>query len=99
MSRGIIIRPEAEAELAEAYAWYGQQRPSLGDEFLLRLDACLSTIQSNPVLHPIVHRDIRRALLRRFPYGVFYVLGEDRITVLAILHLSRDPTRWMDRSP
>ena len=99
MSPGIVIRPAAEAELAEAYAWYEQQRPGLGDGFLLRVDACVSGIQRNPLLHPIVHRDVRRAFLRRFPYGVFYVPGEDRITVLAILHLSRDPTRWMDRSP
>jgi len=99
MSRRIILRSEAEAELAEAYAWYEQQRPGLGDEFLLRLDACLSDIQGNPLLHPVVHRDVRRALLRRFPYGVFYVPGEDCITILAIFQLSRDPTRWMDRSP
>lgn len=99
MSRGITIRPEAEAELAEAYAWYERQRPGLGDEFLVRLDECLSSIQSRPLLHPIVHREVRRALLRRFPYGVFYVLGEDRVTVLAVPHLSRAPTRWMDRSP
>lgn len=66
MSRRLIIRPEAEADLREAYAWYEEQRPGLGDEFLRAVDDCLAAIRRYPMMHPLVHREARRALARRF---------------------------------
>ena len=98
MTRRLVVRPEAEAELREAYAWYEERRPGLGDEFLLCIDACLDSIERHPGLHPVIHRGVRRALLRRFPYGVFYVMAENTISVAAVFHLSRDPERWIQRS-
>ncbi len=95
----VIVRPQAEAELHEAYDWYETQRPGLGEEFLLCVDACMAAIHHNPRLYPPIHGDVRRALMRRFPYGVFYVLGDEAITVLAVFHLSRDPRRWQQRAP
>ncbi|MFC1805905.1 type II toxin-antitoxin system RelE/ParE family toxin [Planctomycetota bacterium] len=97
MSCRIIIRPEAERDLAEAFAWYEEHRPGLGDEFLLCVEACLASIQRHPALNVAVRRGTRRALLRRFPFGVFYQVREQTISVLAVCHLSRDPRRWQDR--
>jgi len=94
----VVVRPEAEAELHEAYAWYEAQRTGLGDEFLQCAGASIASIQRNPRIHSVVHRTVRRALLRRFPYGLFYVVEENAVSVIAILHLSRDPDRWMRRS-
>ena len=98
MSRRLIIRPEAEAELAEAYRWYETHRPGLGEDFLLCVDARLASIQRNPALYPTVHKKVRRALVRRFPYGVFYVSERDTIAVIAIMHLGRSPERWRRRA-
>jgi plasmid stabilization system protein ParE len=98
MSRPLIIRPEAEAELAEAFEWYEQQREGLGKDFLLSIEASLAEIRRRPRSFPVVHRDTRRALIRRFPYGIFFLDEETRITVLAIFHAKRNPKRWRKRS-
>jgi toxin ParE1/3/4 len=93
----LIIRPEAEAELAEAFDWYEQRVPGLGEEFLVAFDVALASILSNPLQHPALHRGIRRALTRRFPYQVLFLVEEDVITVIAVFHGARDPRRWQDR--
>lgn len=67
MKRQILIRPEAEAEIEEAYAWYEEQRAGLGSDFLLCVEEGLEKIRKTPDMYPIVHRDIRRLLIRRFP--------------------------------
>ena len=72
MKKPLIVRPEAEVELAEAYQWYEQQVHGLGAQFLLCVDAVMASIERNPQLFPVVHKGvIRRALTRRFPYSVF----------------------------
>ena len=97
MKRPLIIRPEAEFDLAEAYGWYETQLSGLGSQFLLSVDAALSSIQRTPELYPVIHKNVRRSLIRRFPYGVFYVAEQDRIVILAVLHARRDPQSWKDR--
>ena len=94
----VRFRREAEAEVLDARAWYRERGFELGKEFLRSFDACLATIQRLPESHPFVYRDIRRALLNRFPYGVFYVREGDTITVLACFHAKRNPTTWKERA-
>jgi plasmid stabilization system protein ParE len=72
MSRTLIIRPEAQDELAAAERWYEQQRPGTGAAFVQAVDAVIARILSVPELYSVVHDDVRCALLRRFPYGVYY---------------------------
>jgi toxin ParE1/3/4 len=99
VSLGLLIKPKAEEDLAEAYDWYEEQRIGLGDELLLCVESAIESARRNPELFPAVRRDVRRALTRRFPYGVFYVVESDRIVVLAIYHSSRDPRGWQRRIP
>jgi plasmid stabilization system protein ParE len=94
----LIIRPEAEADLQEAFDWYEQCVPGLGVDFLAAIDAALVSIRSNPRHHPLLHRNTRRALTRRFPYQVFFVAENDLIVVIAVSHGARDPKRWQDRT-
>ena len=98
MKKALIIRPDAERDLAEAYGWYEARVPGLGSDFLMSIDAALSSIQRTPEMYPIVYKNVRRALVRRFPYGIFYLVEEDRIVVLGILHARRDPKTWQDRA-
>jgi plasmid stabilization system protein ParE len=98
MTRRLIIRPEAEAELAEAFDWYEQRVPGLGEDFLVAFDVALSSILSNPLQHPVLHRGIRRVLTRRFPYQVLFLMEGDAITVIAVFHGARDPKSWQDRA-
>lgn len=98
MTYEVIVRPEAEREIQEAFDWYEERNEGLGLEFLRAADACLSTVQRNPAACPIVHEQVRRALLRKFPYALFYVVQEDTIVVLACFHAKRSPADWQRRS-
>jgi plasmid stabilization system protein ParE len=93
----LIIRPEAEAELAEAFDWYERRVPGLGADFLAAVEVGLDSVLSHPLQHPLVYRTVRRALIRRFPYQVLFVAEEDAVAVIAVLHGARDPRTWQDR--
>lgn len=72
MAAKLILAPEAEQDIGEAYAWYEDQRYGLGEEFLSCVEACLEAIRRMPEMHGIIHENYRRGLVRRFPYGIFY---------------------------
>jgi toxin ParE1/3/4 len=96
--RRLLIRPEAEAEIEEAYHWYEGQRDGLGADFLLCLEEGLEKLRKNPEMYPVVHKNVRRLLIRRFPYGIFYIARQDVTTILAVFHGHRDPKGWKSRS-
>ena len=97
MSQRLIVRPEAEAEMAEAFDWYEDRVPGLGSEFLLCVDAVCSAVLRSPQQYPRVHRVVRRALARRFPYEVFFVEDDERVVILSVFHAKRNPKRWQER--
>ncbi len=89
----LIVRPDAEADIAAGYDWYEQQREGLGQEFLEEISDAVAAIESEPLRFPVTFRGLRRALVRRFPYGIFFVIRGDTIIVVAAAHLARDPRR------
>lgn len=97
MIRQSRVLPEAESDVLDAYRWYEERTEGLGSEFLRAVDACLAFIKRNPLAYRQVHKDVRRALLRKFPYGLFYVVESDEIVVLACFHVRRDPRQIPDR--
>jgi len=97
-SKRLIIRPEAEADIEEAYNWYEAQRRGLGEDFLLCLEEGLARIGRNPSIYSVVYKDIRRLLIHRFPFGVFFLEAENSISVLAVLHARRNPKAWKGRT-
>ena len=97
MSRRLVFRPEAAEELADAYDWYEARVEGLGSEFVRAVDACLASIDRGPHGYPIVHKEIRRALLRKFPYGIFYIYNDKEMVSLACFHVRRDPRKWKKR--
>jgi toxin ParE1/3/4 len=94
MSYKLILRQEAERDLIEAYKWYGEKVPGLGTDFLAVIERALESIQQNPARFPIIYRNVRRALMRRFPYGIFYFLEGENIIVLGVMHTARNPAKW-----
>ena len=98
MSYEVRLREEAEHDLSEASIWYQQQQPGLGHEFLDEVLSTLQSIQDRPIIYPVVYRETRRALTKRFPFCVFYQIQSDTIIVFAILHASRNPYRWRERT-
>jgi len=93
----LVIQPRAQEEIAEAFEWYESQRPGLGIEFVHALDASFAEVQHDPAHFPRVKQRLRRALLRRFPYGVFFAEYDDVILVAAVLHTRRNPRSWPAR--
>ena len=88
------LSAEAEDEVTEAALWYEERREGLGVEFLEEAEQVFQRIEEDPTLYQVVHLDIRRANLRRFPYSVYYVVHRDIVGVLAVQHNSSDPRRW-----
>jgi len=93
----LSVAREAEVEALEAAKWYENRSQGLGRAFLDLVEQTLEDVATRPRQFPRVYGDIRRALLKRFPFGVFFRLGGDRIRVLAVMHLSRNPQRWRRR--
>ena len=98
MTPRFIVRPLAEADVAEAFDWYEERSPGLGMEFLRAVDVTFAIIARTPQLFPQLQKNVRRARLRRFPYGVFFIARADAISVLAVMHAHRDPRRWLSRA-
>lgn len=96
--RPLIVRPKAAFELDAAFAYFEQERPGLGHAFLLAVDSAFATLRANPEIGRAITPRIRRSLLRRFPYGVFYSLRPNAIVVLAVLDLRQSPRRWPRRA-
>jgi len=90
MAKSLIILPEAELDITEAYDWYQERELGLGKEFLRCIDASIQTIKRNPEIYVFAHEKYRRALVRRFPYAIFCEYFEDVITVYAVFHCSQD---------
>jgi plasmid stabilization system protein ParE len=97
VSLPLIVSDEAEADLQCASAWYAAQREGLDAEFLLAFESALSRIRRFPNGPAEAIPGVRRQLLRRFPYAVYFVVESDFIKVLAVYHTSRDPSGWQSR--
>jgi plasmid stabilization system protein ParE len=98
MTPQLRVRPEAEQDIEEAADWYEQQRSGLGNDFLDEVMRTFSKISAQPALYPTLHRDTHRALTLRFPFGVFYRVQDSKVVVIAVLHGSRSPRRWKQRT-
>ena len=94
----VIFTPAASAELIEAQDWYEAKVPGLGRRFCAAIDALVQRMSTNPRQFPIVLKNVRRALLGRFPYSLFFVIEEDdTLLVIACFHASRNPKKWQKR--
>lgn len=86
----------AEAEVAAAVDWYAERAPRSVLGFLDEFESLVRRIAENAHQFPAVEAQIRRAGFKRFPYGLFFVVGATDVEVFACLHAGRDPIRWQD---
>lgn len=94
----LIVRPDAEADVAAGYGWYEEQQEGLGAEFVEEVSATIDAIEEEPLRFPKTFRELRRAIVHRFPYGIFFVLRPNAIIVVAVMHLARNPRRIRRRA-
>jgi plasmid stabilization system protein ParE len=92
----VIVRPGAQADIREAALWYESRRPGLGSDFTLRFDTLLERIAQNPLQFPEIGTGVRRALLQRFPYAIYFVVAASPV-VIAVLHQRRHPDTWRQK--
>jgi len=94
----VRLLPEAKKELFEAAQWYSQHAVGLDYEFIRCIDEAIARIVRAPHMFPVVHRDRRRIIAKRFPYSIIFDVIEEEILVYAIFHFSRSPKRWKRRA-
>ena len=93
----VIFTRAARAELIEAQDWYEGEASGLGRRFRQAIEVLVDRMSENPRQFPVVFKNVRRALLRRFPYSLFFVVEDETILVVACFHASRDPSQWQER--
>lgn len=93
-----VVRAAAAADIDAAFLWYESQRAGLGHEFLGAATALVKAIADHPFRYPTVRRNTRRALLRRFPYAIYFRVYDDLVVVVACMHGRRSPRRWQSRT-
>ncbi|GBD98613.1 plasmid stabilization system protein [bacterium BMS3Abin07] len=81
MKYKVIVRPEAEDDLKEAFSWYEDKRKGLGYDFLF--------VNRNPEIHPMEYKGTRKHVIKRFPYKIIYLVEEEKIIILAVIHGKR----------
>jgi toxin ParE1/3/4 len=99
MSYRLAIRPQALADIAEAAAWYEEREAGLGERFTRDVIAIIDTLQANPLMHRLRHRRFgaRWCFPRTFPYKIVYGVAGELITVVAVMHASREDWHWKAR--
>jgi len=95
----IRFSPATATDLEASHQWYETQRSGLGAQFLDCVLACLERVRRSPERGERVGGHYRRALVRRFPYAVFYEYDRQTVTVYGIVHTARDASKWHTRLP
>lgn len=93
-----VLSPDAQADISSAVRWYQRTDPNLAFRFTVETLVMLRRIERFPYQFPVITGTIRRALLRRFPFYIFYNLNEDLATVIAVVHQRQSDIIWMDRA-
>ena len=93
----VIFTPAARVELIDAQDWYEGESKGLGRRFRQAIDAVVQRMSANHRQFPVVFKNVRRAIVHRFPYALFFVVEDQTLLVIACFHGSRDPMRWQER--
>lgn len=99
MSFALRKLPLAEQDAREAAIWYEQRRPRLGEEFLDEVDRAVRALSESALHHRIRFADVRRMPIHRFKfYGIYYVIRDNEVWILAIVHGRRHPRALQERA-
>lgn len=93
----VVSHPEAEKELEGATLWYEQRQPGLGNDFIDEFDRTVRRIVAEPNRWRRINGNNRKLNFHRFPYAIVYSVGDDVLSIKAVMHLHRRPFYWQDR--
>ena len=93
------ISDDAELDLDNAFIWYEIQKNNLGIEFITTIDDSFQKIKNSPKQFPIIYKNIRRHLIKKFPYSIYFFINDAsaEINIIAVFHNSRNPILWKKR--
>jgi plasmid stabilization system protein ParE len=97
MKRRTFVRPEAQTDIRQAAQWYENRETGLGLRFLREIRTSIQHINDSPLRFPIIEEDVRRALLHKFPYSIYFINEPTTIPIIAVLHQPRRPGSWKTR--
>lgn len=95
--KSVVFLPEAEQEMLEAARYYDSHATGLGTDFLSETERAVNSIAELPMTWPVVEGELRRRLVRRFPFGILYRIEPEEIVIVAVAHLRRKPGYWRER--
>jgi plasmid stabilization system protein ParE len=91
------FHPAAAEEYLESCRYYSGIEARLGAAFSLSVESAIGRIQARPEMWPEIEEDLRRCLLKRFPFGLYYTVEDDFLLIVAVLHMRRKPGSWRGR--
>jgi plasmid stabilization system protein ParE len=91
MKRGFVLRRVAEKEFDDSIAWYESEREGSGQKFRATIEQYFQRIADKPEWFPKVRGEVRRAVVRRFPFVIHFLIEKERIVILSVFHTSREP--------
>lgn len=97
MKYSLVIAEAAENDIRIAFLWYEEQQEKLGGEFERQISKALASIQDNPLKAQVRYASTRVFFIRKFPFGIHYIIREEDILVLAVFHTSQNPESWYKR--
>jgi hypothetical protein len=97
MTWEIVYRKEVKKEMKAAYKWYEKEKEGLGEEFAECVQEAFTYLEINPRIHSKVFKDVRKAVVRRFPFCVYYTIDGDRVYIVSIFDTRQDPAKWQSR--
>jgi toxin ParE1/3/4 len=97
MTRSTFVLPEAQHDIREAALWYELREPDLGLRFVREVRSSLESIAENSCRFPTVEKDVRRALVKDFPYSIYFLTNPHDVTIIGVLHQHRRPGMWRKR--
>ena len=90
----IRVRPQVEADIQEAMAWYGERAPGLDRAFHQAVLDALVRLCESPEMYRVIRGDVRRVVLRRFPFALFCLFDGTEVVILACIRERRSPEQW-----
>ena len=93
----VSYHPKAADEYDEAIDYYEDCQTGLGKQLTQEIDASIKLILAFPTAWTLLEGEIRRILIRRFPFGLLYISRNDEIYILAVMNLNRNPNYWKER--
>jgi len=96
-SFSIELSDEAEVDFDKSYEFYYEESPKVADTFFKRISLGFENIKQSPNTFPIAHKDVRKYVVKKFPFVIYYRIIDTVIQVIAIFHTSRNPEIWNER--